>query len=180
MRGPTGTVLLRYALTAALLVVAGCSDEPDEPGTLPSSRQSPSATSTSASPATPEEEVEAAVRAYYAELTRAAQTNDVSALKELMTKGCPCYRAVRVISENERQGETTPDAHFRLTSLRVHDLEGDTALAEVRTQDPAYEVIDEGGEVVDRVSSQETHLDLSLVRVEDGRWIIGNWFNLDA
>ena len=180
MRGPTGTVLLRCALVAALLTVPGCSGDPEKPGTLPTRSQSPTPTSTSASAETPEEQVEAAVRAYYAELTRAAQTNDVSVLKGLMAKGCPCYRAVRVISQNKRQGETTPEAAFRITSLRVHDLEGDTALAEVETRGPAYAVLNEKGEVVDRVPSQQTHLDLSLVRDASGEWIIGNWFNLEA
>lgn len=177
MRAPTGTLLrLALVVSAALVVVSGCSDEPDKPGTLPS----PKATSSSASPTpdTPEEQVEAAVRAYYAELTRAAQTNDTTKLRTMTTKGCPCYRAVKVIDRNTREGESTPDASFELTMVRIHDLEGGTALAEVKTRESAYEVVNSSNDVVDRVEAQSTHLDLSLVRSSDGRWIIGNWFNL--
>src|SRR5215203_2157406 len=97
MRGPTGTVLLRCALVAGLLLVPGCTDDPEEPGTLPTRSQSPTPTTTSASPDTPEEEVEAAVRAYYAELTRAAQTNETEQLRAMVTRRCPCYRPIRVI-----------------------------------------------------------------------------------
>ena len=74
MRGPTGTVLFRVALVVIALTGAGCSDDPPEAGGLPSNSPSPSSTSSSPTPATPEEQVEAAVRAYYAELTRAART----------------------------------------------------------------------------------------------------------
>lgn len=178
MRGPTGTVLFGVALVAISLTGAGCSDDPPQAGRLPSGSPSPTSTSASPTPATPEEQVEAAVRAYYAELTRAAQTNDTSKLKTMLTTGCPCYRAVKVIERNGRQGERTPDATFRLTSVRVHDVEGSTALAEVRTSDSAYQVLDEQGTVVDRVSAQKTHLDLSLVRSNGDAWVIGNWFNL--
>ncbi|MGZ4609691.1 MAG: hypothetical protein ACXV2H_05495, partial [Actinomycetes bacterium] len=73
--------------------------------------------------ATPvEAQVEAAVRAYYAELTRAAQTNDTTELKRLLNRTCPCYRAVRVIEAGATRGETTPDAAWHLDRVRVHDV----------------------------------------------------------
>jgi hypothetical protein len=178
MRGPTGTVLFRLALVVLALTGTACSDDPPKAGGLPSDTPSPTSSSASPTPATPEEQVEAAVRAYYAELTRAAQTNDTSKLKPMMAPGCPCYRAVRVIDRNAREGERTPDASFELKELRIHDVEGSTALAEVRTVESAYRVLGTDGGVVDRVAAQKTHLDLSLVRAEGDTWIIGNWFNL--
>ena len=66
-----------------------------------------------------------------------------------------------------------------MTFLRVHDLEGDTALAEVRTKEAAYDVVDASGATVKRIPEQQTHLDLSLVRTEGDTWVIGNWFNLE-
>src|SRR4051812_16391754 len=56
------------------------------------------------------QQVETAVRAYYAELTRAAQTNDTSKLKTMLMKSCPCFNAVRILERNARLGRTTPDA----------------------------------------------------------------------
>ena len=109
-RGRCCGAVVIAALGLALL--AGCSDK-DEPGTLPKTPK-PSSTSASPTPATPEEEVEAAVRAYYAELTRAAQTNDATVLEDADDYGCPCYRAVKVIKRNEREGETTPMLSFDL------------------------------------------------------------------
>ncbi|MGH8894022.1 MAG: hypothetical protein ACRDWY_12070 [Actinomycetes bacterium] len=177
MRAPTGTLrLFALFVVVGLVALAGCSDDPDKPSTLPD--DTPSAVSSSPTPDTPEEQVEAAVRAYYAELTRAAQTNDTSTLREMTTKGCPCYRAVRVINRNESQGERTPDALFEVTFLRVHDIEQGTALAEVKTSDAAYDVLDESDEVVATVDAQTTHVDLSLVKSGGGRWIVGNSFNL--
>lgn len=86
---------LAAALCAALVAVAGCAGDPERPGTVPS-KAAPSRTSSSpsASPQTIEEEVEAAVCAYFAELNRASETNDTTRLKTLSSRNCPCYRTV--------------------------------------------------------------------------------------
>ncbi len=70
MRAPTGT-LLRAGLTAivSLALVAGCTDDA-EPGTLKTATATPTSTTAAPTPTTPEAQIEAAVRAYYAELTR--------------------------------------------------------------------------------------------------------------
>lgn len=169
------------AALALGIVLTGCSDEPEPPGTLPTNLSTPSSSSSSPepSPDTPAEEVEAAVRFYYAELTRAAQTNDTSTLRTLSTKGCPCYRPVRVIDRGAKRGEITPDAEWTIRSLRVHDIEGGIALADVKYDVSAYAVINEDGEVLGRVKAQSSHLDLSLV-LSDDRWIIGNVFDLES
>ena len=169
---------LVVSLSLGLLgLVSGCSD-PDEPSTLPSDTPTPTNSSASPTPSTPEQEVEAAVRAYYAELQRAAQTNDTSVLKTMSTKGCPCYRPVRVIDRNGKRGLTTPEAVFTVTSVRVHDLEGRSAVAEVKTIDGAYEVLDSQGAVIGEVPAREHFLDLTLVQKEKDRWIVVNEFDL--
>ncbi len=73
VRTPTGT-LLRAGLgvVLGLALVAGCSDEP-KAGTIKPPRSTPTTSSATPTPATPEAQIEAAVRAYYAELTRAAR-----------------------------------------------------------------------------------------------------------
>ena len=173
---------LRFALYAgaALLLVTGCSDEPVKPGTVPTTTTtaSPSSPSESPSSLTPEQEVEAAVRAYYAELTRAAQTNDTSKLKTMVSTGCPCYEPIRTIERGARRGEITPDAVWTIRLLRVHDVTSGSALAEVKYDVSSYEVLDESGEVLGEVKGQTSHYDLSLVKLPRG-WIIGNLIDLD-
>ncbi|MGH3658408.1 MAG: hypothetical protein ACRDUA_17275 [Micromonosporaceae bacterium] len=178
MRAPTGTLRLFGLFVAfGLLALAGCSDDPDKPSTLPD--DTPSVLSSSPTPDTPEEQVEAAVRAYYAELTRAAQTNETTRLKSMVTRGCPCYRPIRVIEKGAARGEITPDAEWTIESVRVHDIEGETAVADVRYEVSAYDVVDTDGNVLGRVEAQRSHYDLSLVRAPSG-WVIGNLFNLEG
>ena len=174
-------------LAAACVVIVcavGCSD-PDQPGTLPSSPSKSSSSSSdsataSPTPTTPEQQVEAAVRNYYAELTRAARTNDTSTLKLLVHKGCTCYRAVRVIDRNRSERERTPDIAIEVTNLNVHDLEAKTAGVEVKTRDGAYDVLDKSGDLLERIPAARTHVDLSMVQSRSGRWIVANSFNLEG
>ena len=72
MRAPTGTLLRAGVAIILGLAVVSCTDEPD-PGTIKSPSPTPSSSSASPTPSTPEAQIEAAVRAYYAELTRAAR-----------------------------------------------------------------------------------------------------------
>ncbi|HEU4911651.1 MAG TPA: hypothetical protein VFV76_07120, partial [Actinomycetes bacterium] len=89
------------------------------------------------------------------------------------------YRPIKVIDNGAARGETAPDAKWTVTSVRVHDVEGATASADVRYRVSAYDVIDQSGEVLGRVEAQQSHYDLSLVRGSDG-WVIGNLFNLEG
>ncbi len=72
MRAPAGT-LLRAGLALVFgLALVSCTDDP-KAGSV--GTPSPTASSSSSpTPSTPEAQIEAAVRAYYAELTKAAQT----------------------------------------------------------------------------------------------------------
>ena len=178
MRAPTGT-LLRAGLTIILgLAVVSCTDEP-EPGTIDTPSATPSSSSASPTPSTPEAQIEAAVRAYYAELTRAAQTNDTSKLATMVSRGCPCYGVVRAINKSETAGRTTPDAAWSVDSVRVHDIKGKTGLADVEYTVSAYDVINAKGKVIADYPETQSHVDLSLV-ASDGAWIIGNLFDLES
>lgn len=161
-------------------LVVSCSD-PDQPSTLPSDTPSATSSSVSASTSTdtPEEEVEAAVRAYYAELTRAAQTQETAEFKRLMTQGCPCYRVAKGIDATRDSGRTTPDAVWLVRTIQVHDVEARLAAAEVEYVVRAYRVLNTRGEVVDRYPLQRGHVDLSFVRSDDG-WVVGNLFDLEG
>jgi hypothetical protein len=171
---PAVPVLVVAALVGTPGMV-GCTGSDPTPATI-STPPTPAPSTPSAT--SPAQQVEAAVRAYYAELTRAAQTNDTSVLKTLTTKGCPCYRSVTVIDRNARRGYQTPDASFSVVGITVHDVEPKNAAAQVRTSEAPYDVIDKSDKKIGHVSTRRRFLDLSLVQAPSGQWIIANEFDL--
>jgi hypothetical protein len=179
MRGPTGTVLFRVALVVIALTGAGCSDDPPEPGGLPSNNPSPSSTSSSPTPATPEEQVEATMRAYFAEFNEAFKTGDVSDLRGYSTSGCPCRDSADRIEETVAEGGRFEGVHYEVRSIEVHDLEGQTALAEVIAEVPPYKIYDGAGKVSEDSKGGRLHTDYSLVQQDSGEWIIGNSMDLE-
>ena len=179
MRGPTGTVLLRCALVAALLAVPGCSDDPEKPGTLPTQSPSPSPTSTSASPDTSEEQIEATMQGYFAAFNSAFATGDVSELRDFSTSGCPCRDSAERIARTVDSGGRFEGAEYRVKSIKVHDVEGSTGLAEVVALVPPYKVFDGSGKVTENSEGGQLHTDYSLVRQSSGKWIIGNSLDLE-
>jgi len=177
MRTPTGT-LLRAGLTAVvgLALVAGCTDDP-KPATLKTPTATPTSTTASPTPSTPEAQIEAAVRDYYAELTKAAQTLDTTELAKRSTTGCPCYGVVRGIDEIRKKGKSTPDAAWTVRSIQVHDVDANSGIARVNYEISAYDVLAPDGNVERSFPRQVELVDLSLARGNRG-WIIGNLFNL--
>lgn len=180
VRTPTGT-LLRAGLgvVLGLALVAGCSDEP-KAGTIKPPRSTTTTSSASPTPATPEAEVEAAVRTYYGALTRGIQVSDTSRLRPLVTQGCPCFGAVRTIEDNAAKGRKGPGVRVRIGSIRIHDLKGNLAAAEVKYRVNAYALVNESGRVVSRIPARRDFVDLSMVKMQSGRWVVGNVFNLES
>ena len=178
MRGPTGTVLLRCALVAALLALPGCSDDPEQPGTLPTRSQSPEPTSSSATPESPEEQIETTMQEYFAATNTAFRTGDVATLRSFTTASCPCRRAVDVIEETVANGGRFENLRYDVQSIRVHDVDSGAALAEVVAKLPPYKVYDGDGDVVENSPGGRLHTDFSLSRSGSGEWIIGNAVNL--
>jgi hypothetical protein len=172
---PAVPVLIVAALVGAPGLV-GCTGSDPKPATISTPPTTPAPSTPSAT--SPAQQVEAAVRAYYAELTHAAQTNDTSVLKTLTTKGCPCYRSVTVIDRNARRGYQTPDASFHVVGVKVHDVEPKNAAAQVRTSEAPYDVMDGSNKRIGHVNARRTFLDLSLVQAPSGQWIIANEFDL--
>jgi hypothetical protein len=180
MHAKAGTRWVRSLVVVTLLMgAAACSDGSPTPGSVKT--PTPTMESSTPTPAeTPvEQQVEAAVRAYYAELTRAAQTNDTSKLRTMLMKSCPCYNAVRILDRNTQTGRTTPSAVFRLRSVKVHDLTGKAASAEVRYDVSGYDVLTRNGTVKSHIKAQSSHLDLSLLDV-DQAWQVANIFDLEG
>jgi hypothetical protein len=179
---PAGTRWLRSLAVGGLLVgalLSGCSGDPDKPATLPSDTPTPSSSTPTPSATPVEQQVEAAVRGYYAELTRAAQTLDTRELKKLTLKGCPCAGASRSIDRTRSDKRRIPDAKWRVTSVHAHDVIARSAGAEVRYSVSAYTALAANGRVLNRFPSDRRHLDLSLIRVGD-RWLLANVFDLEG
>lgn len=181
MREPTGTSLrLAAALCAALVALAGCADDPEQPGKVPTkAAPSPTSSSPSPTPQTIEEEVEAAVRAYFAELTRAAQAGDPDRLRGLTAKSCPCYNATRVIMRASQMGGRLDGAEWNVRQIRVHDIAGDTAQAEVKYDVTPYKVVDGSGKILASIKAESSHRDYSVIKGHNG-WIITNVVDLEA
>jgi hypothetical protein len=179
----TGTALRAgIAVLAGLLSVAGltgCSGSDPEPGTL---SPTPSTSTTSAPPSpsatTPEQQIEATMKEYFAVTNEAFNTGDVDRLREFSTSGCPCRRAANSIEKTIGSGGHFEGIRYDVTSIRVHDLTDNTAIAEVKATLPPYKVFDGEGKVTENSKGGRLHTDYAMVRSGD-RWIIGNAVNLE-
>ncbi|MCY7373793.1 MAG: hypothetical protein LH461_08850, partial [Spirochaetaceae bacterium] len=180
MGAPTGTLqrlCLVVSLSLGLLgLVGGCSD-PDQPSTLP--RETPTVTRvpSSPTPATPEAQVEATIHAYFAATNSAFRTGDVTAVRVFSTDGCPCRQAADDIEEVLEAGGRFEGLRYEVQRIRVHDVEPDSAVAEVIATVPAYKVYDGKGDVTENSQGGRLHTDFSMIR-SGNRWIIGNSINL--
>jgi hypothetical protein len=174
----TGSVLLRSLVIAVLaLGAAGCSDDPEKPGTIPA--PSPTESSTASTPtATPvEAQVEAIMRAYFAAANRMFQTGSVAELRSFSDASCPCRKITRDVEKVATGGGKYRGTRYELAKIRVHDINNQSALAEVEAHVPAYTVIDGSGKVIENSGGGTLHTDFSLVRRGD-RWIVANAVNL--
>ena len=178
MRGPTGTVLLSVALVAmAADRCPAARTIPPEAGGLPGRQPVAHArTSSSPTPATPEEQVEAAVRGLLRRAhPRRADERHLASCDMMTTRGVPARRAVAVIDGIRRSRRTAPDAEFDRYSIYGPRRRRRTAFAEVETAMPDYDVIESEwrrGRQID--CAQRTHVDLSLVAQASTTWIIAN------
>lgn len=178
MHRTAGTRWLRSLGVAVLLMAAtACSGDPPPAGAVDT--PTPSVQSSTPSPtATPvEEQVEAAVRAYYAELTRAIQTGDTSRLRGMLLKNCPCYGSVSSIDKLAAKNQQAPGAQIDVVGLKAHDVIAQSASAEVSYTVTAYNLIGQGGNVLNHIAARRDHVDLSLIRRDNG-WLVANVFNL--
>jgi hypothetical protein len=178
MHATAGTRWLRPLVVAVLLLAAAaCSDDPPPAGAVKT--PTPSVQSSTPTPTeTPvEQQVEAAVRAYYAELTRAIQTGNTSRLKIMLLNNCPCYGSVRSIDRLAVKNQRAPGARIDVVGLKAHDIIAHSASAEVSYNVSAYDLVSRGGGVQSHIGARRDHVDLSLILRGD-QWLIANVFNL--
>ena len=121
--------------------------------------------------------MEATIRAYFAATNSAFRTGDVTAVRAFSTNGCPCRQAPDDIEEVLQGGGRFEGLRYEVQRIRVHDVEPDSAVAEVIAKVPAYKVYDGEGDVTENSPGGRLHTDFSMIRSADG-WIIGNSINL--
>ena len=180
MHVTTGTRWVRSLVIVTLVMgAAACSSDPPPPGAVKTSTPTVRSTTPTPTPSvTPvDRQIEAAVRAYYAELTRAAQTLDTTNLRSLTESGCPCSGSARSIENTRKSGHKIPDASWTLQKVKVHDVIAQSAGAEVWYRVADYEVLDGHDKVINRFPQRDKHVDLTLLN-QGNRWRISNVFDL--
>lgn len=138
-----GNVGAATVLVACVVLLAACSGSGDSAAPVPT--LAPSATS-SASPtkSTPEQQVEAAVREYYAAMDVAIRTGDIGSFKAITTEDCVCRDFATGVQNIFRGGSTSGAgvSVVRIKDANAHDRIG-AATATVKTA--AYTVTTKNG-----------------------------------
>jgi len=173
-------VALAVVLSAT---VAGCSSSDGEkPRALPTI---PTATPSSTSPTplasatadTSAASVVAFIKSYYAEINRAIETGDVSALTSYSVPACPCRRLVSSIKEKST-GTKIRGGHFTLGGISPHDVTPTLAGVVVTFDVARAEVVKADGTIVDTIEAAKgAKDDLSLV-LHNGSWLVANGLEL--
>ena len=114
----------------------------------------------------------AALSDYYAAVNRAVTTRSVAVLDTVTTPDCPCRdRYVQVIDRLNVQGVTA--AGFFVTGVASGDvaLDGDSATLTSIETTQAYDIVDAGGAVVDRVGPAQTLVAYTFTAA-GGDWLV--------
>jgi predicted lipid-binding transport protein (Tim44 family) len=170
--------MYRFGLAVALvaLLAAGCSDEKAgglPPITSPSSTApSPTATATATkAAATPAAQIEAAARAYYAELTRAGETGDAATLRRMIDPDCECAKTIDYLAEEARKGHRFT-TKYRVDGVSTHDVTATAGFATVTLTYAKSAIVDRSGKVVRSLPGQtKVGRDLGFTR-EGERWVL--------
>jgi hypothetical protein len=120
---------------------------------------------------TPEQQVLAAVRAYYAALNHAGATSETGPLALLSTPDCSCRSVVKYIDKLTAQGQRLRNARDDVISVSVQQVTKQFAIAVVAYSSPAHQVIDKAGKVVDSFPATKVQTQLALKPL-GSKWLI--------
>jgi hypothetical protein len=168
-------VFCRRPLAAGLLALAllsACGDDGAKPQVLPSASTSSSASiSASPTPSTPAAAAEAAARRYYAELTKAYATGDVTVLRSLHAISCPCKQLTDGIESAWAKGNVEGGV-YTVTGVRVVDANKSAASAQVDYDVSAIVQRDRSGKVVQRVAAAKDRRTFIDFAAHNGQLVI--------
>lgn len=154
-------------MVVALTLLAGCESGSGSPSPTPTPPGSSSA-SPSSSPAA---EAEAAVRAYYAEINRAASTGQVTELERRIKPECSCARLVRYIEQKWAAGSLR-GAVFTVQKAEARTATDSSAQVIISYSVTRYQVLDRAGKVTETVAAvPSTSAEVRLAR-EETRWVV--------
>lgn len=153
-----------------LALVAGCggSSEPRTVQPVPSVSPSPSP-----SPSlTPEEQVLAAVRAYYAAVNYAAETGDTSRVLATTTPECSCRSVASYIDGLQAKGQGLRNARNELGGLRVTQVTASFAVVAVNYLSPRHQVVDlKSGRILETFPSKRFVAQVTVKAVASN-WLV--------
>jgi hypothetical protein len=122
--------------------------------------------------------VRAAVEKYYADLnTSLADTDSTEFRKNFLPHCKPCEQSADVIDNVESDGKQFAGANYRIEAIRVQDVAGITAAAEVTYRVSAHRIVTSDGETVKKFNASDNRVHLSLQKTQNG-WVVVNAFGL--
>lgn len=149
----------------ALVLLAACSGSSASPRTLqpaPSTSPSPSPSAS----LTPEQQVLAAVRAYYEAVNHAADTGDTAGLLAATVPDCTCRSLVSYIKRLRTKGQILRNARNAVADMRVTQVTKSFAVVSVTYLSPAHQVVEvKSGKVVDSFPSKRFQAQVTLKAV---------------
>ncbi|MDX6199355.1 MAG: hypothetical protein QOJ79_2506 [Actinomycetota bacterium] len=155
----------------ALTLVTGCGGSSGEPRTVPPVPSASPSPSPSAS-LTPEEQVLAAVRAYYEAVNHAAETGDTTAVLATTLPNCTCRSLVSYIAGLRAKGQRLRNARNELGGMRVTQVTKDFAVVSVNYLSPAHQVVDaKSGKVLDSFPSKQFQAQVTVKAVASA-WLV--------
>lgn len=164
--------MVGFALVVAL--AAGCGGSSGTgPKTLP---PAPSASASPSPPAAPtgtaEQQVLAAVRAYYAAANKATQSGDVSDMRARVVPRCDCSKLADSIEKSYAAGNRFVGAKDSISELRLVTLEPPAATVAVKVRIAAYTLVRPDGSR--QAFAAETFTGAVVLLQRAGRWLLAS------
>ncbi|MDX6224928.1 MAG: hypothetical protein QOE64_1304 [Frankiales bacterium] len=160
-----------FALVLGL--VAGCGGSGGSPRTLPPLASATLSPSPSPTPSlTPDQQVLAAVRAYYAAVNHAAATSDTAGVLATTLPACTCRSLVSYINGLRAKGQGLRNARDEVAEMHVMQVTKDFAVVSVMYFSPAHQVVDlKSGKVLESFPSKQFQAQVTVKAVTSA-WLV--------
>lgn len=188
MRGFLRPVIQVAAVLAALLA-AGCGGGGDKPFALPSRTSTPPvatasqsgspdpSASVSVSPSTQAQQVEQAVRNYFAVANEATRTGNTAPLAALSVPTCGCRQLVRYIDGEYHKGHIEGST-VSVVSIDPVELRTRLAATNVTFHVDAARTVGPDGKIISTATAGSATDRMILVENENDQWIVSDVVNV--
>lgn len=152
-------------------LAAGCGGSSAGPRSLSPAPSPPASPTPAASPTgTPEEQVLAAVRTYYAAVDTASATGDVTGMNALTLPSCDCRKLARGIADSYRAGDRVEGVVHTLIDPHVDKVQPLAAFVSARLRISAHVFVTKDGSRKSE-AADEFPIRVLLARKAD-QWLI--------